>query len=222
MAPSWGPAHSFLGLIALLVAGALAAFVATGVDPDLEDRGTTLALQAVLAVSLLAIAFYVAQPGSGRVSATALGLRRPLHPALRLTVVGYLAYIGCALLLSFLIEPDQEDITRELGYGESALGSAAAAFLIVVAAPVTEEIFFRGFFFAGLRRGLPFAPAALTSAVIWALFHFTGSDSWGVVLQLTIFGVILAWLYERTGSLWPPVALHLFNNAIAFTFLVSG
>ena len=41
------------------------------------------------------------------------------------------------------------------------------------------------------------------------------------MLQLAVLGIVLAWLYERTGSLWPPIALHVFNNALAFAVLVS-
>jgi membrane protease YdiL (CAAX protease family) len=42
-----------------------------------------------------------------------------------------------------------------------------------------------------------------------------------VVLQLGVFGLWLCWLYERTGSLWPPIAVHALNNAIAFAILTS-
>jgi uncharacterized protein len=97
----------------------------------------------------------------------------------------------------------------------------AAGLLIVVVAPVSEEIFFRGFLFGGLRRGTSFAVAALVSAGIWGLFHYTGPGTWGVVIQLTVFGLALAWVYERTGSLWPPIALHVLNNALAFAVLTS-
>jgi membrane protease YdiL (CAAX protease family) len=38
---------------------------------------------------------------------------------------------------------------------------------------------------------------------------------------LSCLGVILAWLYERTGSLGPPIALHMVNNAIAIIPLLS-
>jgi membrane protease YdiL (CAAX protease family) len=97
----------------------------------------------------------------------------------------------------------------------------AAGLLIVVAAPLSEEIFFRGFLFAGIRRSGGFILGAVISSGIWGMFHYTGSDSWPVILQLSIFGIVLAWLYERTGSIWPPIAVHAFNNAVAFTVLTS-
>jgi membrane protease YdiL (CAAX protease family) len=41
------------------------------------------------------------------------------------------------------------------------------------------------------------------------------------VVPLAVLGAMLAWLYERTGTLWAPIALHAANNALAFAFLVS-
>ena len=38
---------------------------------------------------------------------------------------------------------------------------------------------------------------------------------------LSFLGVILAWLYERTGSLGPPIVLHMVNNSIAIIPLLS-
>ena len=91
----------------------------------------------------------------------------------------------------------------------------------MIAAPVAEEIFFRGFMFAGIRAHGSFVVAALVSSGIWGLFHYTGSEGWPVVLQLSVFGVILAAVYERTGSIRPTIAFHTLNNAIAFAVLTS-
>jgi membrane protease YdiL (CAAX protease family) len=144
-----------------------------------------------------------------------------LTPSVKLSVLAYLAYLGAALVIAAALQPEQEDVTRDLGFGEGNFGSVAAGLLIIAVAPISEEIFFRGFLFGGFRRGAPFAAAAVASAGIWGLFHYTGPDSWGVVVQLTAFGLALAWLYERTGSLWPPIALHVLNNALAFAVLTS-
>jgi uncharacterized protein len=178
-------------------------------------------LQALLAVTLVAVAFGAASVNGGVAPAAALGLRRPNGPVLRYAAAAYLVYIACALVLNALIHPEQDDVTRELGFDESAFGAIAAGVLIVLAAPLSEEIFFRGFMFSGIRRGAPFAVAAVASATVWGLFHYTGPDSWGVCLQLAIFGVVLAWLYQRTGSIWPTIAVHMFNNALAFALLAS-
>ena len=208
------------GLGIFLVALVLEAGVVSAFDSDLDSLGAKLSLQALLAATLIVVAFAAAK-NNGFAPAEALGLRRPLRSPVRPAITAYLVYIGFAIVIAALIRPEQEDLTRELGFHESAFGAIAAAVLIVFAAPFSEEIFFRGFMFAGIRRSAHFWVAAAGSAIVWGLFHYTGPGSWGVCLQLAIFGVILAWLYERTGSIWPTIAVHMFNNALAFAILAS-
>jgi membrane protease YdiL (CAAX protease family) len=213
------------GLAALLALVAVEALVVSAIDGGESDDlslAASLVLQASLAATMVAVAFAVARPGGGWALPGELGLRRPLHPAIKASAIAYFAYVGCALVIAALIQPEQEDVTRDLGADEGVLGSIVAGFLIVCVAPVTEEIFFRGFMFKGLRRATPFVVAALVSAGIWGIFHYTGPESWGVVLQLTVFGVALGWLYERTGSLYPTISVHALNNAIAFTILMTS
>jgi uncharacterized protein len=219
---TWGPARTLGALGAMLLAlFAEVALIAAIFDPDLESLGSTLVLQAALAATLVGAAFIAANTGGARASAGDFGLRRPQGRFVRATLIAYLGYFACALVIAALVQPEQEDVTRELGVDEGTVAAFFAGVLIIGVAPFTEELFFRGFMFAGMRRALPFAAAALIPSVIWGLFHFTGSDTWGVVLQLAVFGIWLSWLYERTGSLWPPIAVHAFNNAIAFAILTS-
>ncbi|HSI80296.1 MAG TPA: CPBP family intramembrane glutamic endopeptidase [Solirubrobacterales bacterium] len=223
-APAWGPMRVLAGLLVMLLGVLIAGSLASLVDPDVETLGATLALQAIVAAVFLGIAFYAANPAPGPAAPSALGLRAPLRPAIKVAVAAYLVYIACALVINAALEPEQEDIARDLGLGEGVLGSIAAGFLIIVAASVTEEVFFRGFVFAGLRSRMPFVVAASISAVIWALLHFNPDNpagSWGVVVQLTVLGIALAWVYERTGSIWPSIGIHAVNNALAFAILAS-
>lgn len=198
------------------------ALVVSAFDPELESVAARLVLQALLAVTLVGIAFVVAAGRAGGVaSPRALGLRRPLRSWLGLAAAAYLGYIVFALVYSSLVHPEQEDVTRELGFGHGALGTIAAGLLIVIAAPISEEIFFRGFIFGGFRRRLAFPAAALLSALIFGFSHYTGAGSIAVVPQLALLGFALAWLYEETGSIYPPIAVHAVNNALAFAILTS-
>lgn len=220
----WGPGRAIGGLLAALVLTALAGTVAVAIDPGLESLEATLVLQAVVAVVFIFVAFYFASSRPGPVAAGDLGFRRPRGRVFGPAVGAYLLYIACALVITALLQPQQEDIARDLGLGEGVLGSIAAGVMIIVVASVTEEVFFRGFVFAGLRSKAPFAVAALVSAFVWALLHFNPENpegSWGVVAQLTVLGVALSWLYERTGSIWPAIAVHSFNNALAFAVLAA-
>jgi len=217
----FGLASVLIGIGMLLVVTLLLGAVIVAVDGEPLSVAGRLGLQGVLAAGMVAVAFLAASSGRGLASPRVLGLGRSLSAPWGPAAKAYLAYLGCALVLAVLLSPEQEDVARELGWGTSTLGDVVAAFLIVVAAPVAEELFFRGLIFAGIRSASGFWVAAAISGAIWGLVHYTGSDSWPVILQLAIFGVILAWLYERTGSIRPTIAVHALNNALALTILVS-
>jgi uncharacterized protein len=220
--PAWGPARVAGGIGVLLVTTLVEVGVVSAFDPDLSSVGAKLVAQALLAVTLVGVAFTIGAVGFGAASPQSLGLRRPLRSPLGLAAAAYLGYIVIAVAYSSVVHPQQEDVTRDLGFGHGALGALAAGVLIVVAAPVSEEIFFRGFIFGGLRRRLSFPLAALISALIFGVFHYTGPGSIGVVPQLAFLGFALAWVYEETGSIYPTVAIHALNNALAFALLTSS
>jgi len=91
-----------------------------------------------------------------------------------------------------------------------------AAGVALLAAPLLEEIVFRGLVHNALARVL--GPhrrwgIILLSAVIFTLIHL------GAVLpyalgSLFMLAIVLGWLYERTGSLWPPIVVHFLFNAL--------
>ena len=218
---TWGPGRAFLGLGFLLVVVIVLALIVSAFDPDIDSLGAQVTLQALLAASLIFTAFLFAGHDRTLAGREVLGLRRPQRPAVWLSIATYLGYVVCAIVISILLAPEQEDITRELGGDSGTVGTVIAGILIVAVAPLSEEIFFRGFFYSGLRRGMPAVLAAILASGIWGLFHYTGAGTWGVVVQITVFGLWLSWLYERTGSIYATMAVHALNNAIAFTLLLA-
>lgn len=81
----------------------------------------------------------------------------------------------------------------------------------VVVAPICEEVFFRGYLFGGLLRGMSAWLAILVSALLFTVVH----TDIGSAVPLLVIGLILPVLRWRTGSLWPGFALHTANNLIA-------
>jgi membrane protease YdiL (CAAX protease family) len=80
----------------------------------------------------------------------------------------------------------------------------------VIAAPLCEEIVFRGYFYAAAKRFAGPWAAGFGSALFFSAAH----GSLAALLPLFVFGALLAWIYEKTGSLWAPVAVHFcFNGA---------
>ncbi|MEM7033290.1 MAG: type II CAAX endopeptidase family protein [Chloroflexota bacterium] len=80
-----------------------------------------------------------------------------------------------------------------------------------VIAPVVEEIFFRGFVFAGLRPRYGWKMAAVISAGLFAVLHFTLN----AIIPIFILGVIFSYLYETSGSIWPGIIMHTLTNTFA-------
>jgi len=60
-------------------------------------------------------------------------------------------------------------------------------------------------------------PGALLSGLLFGAIHL----QFFKLVQLAILGVILALLFEKTRSLWPPIILHAVNNSLAFAYLLS-
>jgi len=116
-----------------------------------------------------------------------------------------------SLLIGFLGMETQPNYMPLFGSGVSAL--AWALFGGAVVAPFTEEVFFRGFLFAGLREKLGLAGGLLGSAGLFALVHFTPT----AIVPIFVLGVFLALLYELSDSLWPGIIMHGVINALALT-----
>ncbi|HEX7735764.1 MAG TPA: type II CAAX endopeptidase family protein [Ktedonobacteraceae bacterium] len=81
----------------------------------------------------------------------------------------------------------------------------------VFIAPFCEELFFRGFVFAGLLRELSPLWAVIVSAGLFAVAH---ADP-GSFVPLFLIGLGLGFLRWRTGSTWASMSLHILNNLVA-------
>jgi len=100
------------------------------------------------------------------------------------------------------------------GHGPREL--AIMGVLVILAAPLAEETFFRGFLLQGLAQRLRFWPAAVVTSGIFAIAHIW----WQYYLPIFILGLALSWLFWRTGSLWAPIAAHATINATSFVIVV--
>jgi membrane protease YdiL (CAAX protease family) len=95
------------------------------------------------------------------------------------------------------------------------LGTLVLALLVTaVAAPLCEEVFFRGMLFRLLRRRLPFVLAVIASAIAFGLAHASPAVSPALLPVFAYMGIALALLYSWTGRLTSTVLLHALNNAI--------
>ncbi|MCE5218910.1 CPBP family intramembrane metalloprotease [bacterium] len=89
-----------------------------------------------------------------------------------------------------------------------------------VLAPAAEEIIFRGFIYAGLRRSFNPILALPISAAIFGIAHL--NLALGGMATVAVMGIMLALVYERTHSLWPGIVAHGLHNLLAFLLLVAA
>jgi len=83
-------------------------------------------------------------------------------------------------------------------------------FAAVIAAPICEEIVFRGYLYPVMKRFAGMWPATICSAFVFSAAH----GNLTALLPLFVFGGVLVVIYEKTGSLWAPIAVHFcFNGA---------
>jgi len=87
-------------------------------------------------------------------------------------------------------------------------------FSVVVLAPVVEELFFRGFVYAGWANSwLGVVPSIVAIGALWASIH-TQYDAYGRA-QIFVAGLLLGWARWRTGSVYVPMLLHGVMNLLA-------
>ena len=89
-------------------------------------------------------------------------------------------------------------------------------FTIGLLAPLSEEIVFRGAILRSLLRSPRISPwvAICISAVFFALIHMNPAQ----MPHAFLVGLLLGWMYKRTGSILPGVAYHWANNSVAYIF----
>jgi uncharacterized protein len=104
---------------------------------------------------------------------------------------------------------------RDLGGGSVAL----VILVTVVLAPIFEELFFRGLLYPALRRRVGYKVAIFIDGLIFGILHFQPL----FMISLILVGIVLAYIYEKTDSLFAPILTHAFYNlvVIGITFLLG-
>ena len=143
--------------------------------------------------------------------------RRMVWPAVGMSVLVAVAYLFVSFFVISML-----DIYLFMEESESLNKSDPNLFLGIagilhscIIVPIVEEIGFRGIFLAGLlkSRCRPWL-AILITAIVFALFHM----SLVKIISTFGFGIIIGWLYWRTGSIIPGIVIHIVNNSLCIVF----
>ena len=205
----------FVGALATLGYGARLAEPAGPADDVLYHWSTAIG-GTVQYLLMAGIAMAIGRP-LGR---DALGFRRPESwPRAMALIVGSLVTIFAVsgILGRFLDAGEEQGLVPDGWDSSRAVPFAANFLVVVVAAPLVEELIFRG---VGFRLFTCVSGPAVTIAVTSLAF----GPAHGLLLALPVlalFGVVLGWLRLKTGSLYPPMILHGTFNAAALIAAVT-
>lgn len=217
----WGaPAALAVPLLAFVLGALVSAFAALASDAEAVILTTGSAGLAVATAGLVTL--LVRRAGGWREAiGWALPTVRDVPRILGWSLLLFLAQILAFTVVRLLVpstrtaNPDNTEFLLD----ESGLGLIALALVVVVAAPVIEEVLFRGVMLRGLMRRLGFWPAAVISSALFGLLHSEAldADSLLLVVATAVLGLGLCLLVRRTGSIAVGIGVHAVRNAAALS-----
>lgn len=225
----WRGGQVVLGIVLVVVSIVPVGGILIGIDQSVG--GIDEALATWLSVHLLGLAIIgvVWRIGLKEFNApfSSIGLTAIVAPRFK-TMLMTLAVLGTSLLVTVVYGAlidliDSDALSPPDDYSElifSGLAVVLSFQALAVATPVVEEVFFRGFVYSGLVPRLGVGWAMVTSAMVFSMFHIV-EGAW-VLMPIFITGLLLAWLYQRTGSLWPSIVAHAGQNALVVGMEVFG
>ncbi|UTI64543.1 CPBP family intramembrane metalloprotease [Paraconexibacter antarcticus] len=220
--PSWAPVSAVLVILAGL-GGAIGASLVIGIigiiaGANLSDPPPSIAISSTVVQDLCFIgAVVIFASRHGRVGPWQLGLRGTrVWPAVGWMVLAFLALVIFSYAWGALLGiNDNEKLPKELGVDRSHVALAFSAVLVTVFAPIAEELMFRAYIFPALRNWKGTWPAVVITGLLFGGLHVLSAPAYAIA-PLALFGGLLCLLYLRTKSIYPCIALHSINNAIAF------
>ncbi len=140
--------------------------------------------------------------------------RRPGRKEVLFAIAAFIGAMAVQVIYFSILDAvgvDTESAIDSIFDEESMAVLVMLSILALVVAPVAEEVFYRGFVFGGLTRRFGFRWGVVGSGALFSLSHVEPIT----LFPLLVLGILLAWVYYRTESLWTPVMVHFFNNSVA-------
>jgi hypothetical protein len=224
--PPWTAAIALVGgLLGALISGfvvdVIAVIAGVKISGSHTPPGIVLADTFLQDGAFVLAAVWSAHLGGRAVRAWQLGWRAPgvgWRRAAGMVLLLFVSFLVLSGIWSAAFHPGKEKILENLGTNESTALLVLGAALTCVVAPICEETLFRGYIFTALRNWRGTAVAAIITGLLFGGVH-AGSAPALDLIPLAALGFGLCLLYRFSGSLYPCIAAHMINNAIAFTSL---
>lgn len=162
-----------------------------------------------------------------KITWASLGISPPVwKPEYRLwaflLAVGLMPIRGIiGFVVEILMEGNYDNLQLRSDLFTAGLENGYAYLILLIGvgilAPISEELFFRGLIYDWFRQRWGIWASILLSSAWFSLGHI---DSLGVVASSFLMGVVIAYVYERTKSLWFAIAIHLITNSVSVLLLI--
>ncbi|HET9908205.1 MAG TPA: type II CAAX endopeptidase family protein [Anaerolineales bacterium] len=202
----WSVLETWIGIILLALINVGLLFIAMrGSGTDLVQSAALIFIQLAFLLPLVLIFVWRHIPvrylGFGKFDWNTLGIGCGL-------LIGsyFFIIIHNLILMALGVDTQGEAIFR---FFESLESPLWFFFVGAVLAPIVEEIFFRGFVFQGFRQRYGWVSAMVLSSVVFAAAHL----DLVAFFPTLILGCLLAYMFQRSNSVWPGAILHFLVNA---------
>ena len=231
--PAWSIKDAILVIAGIFAVRLAASFskmdwlkdLSRAVSPESPLLGAAFISSLIQAILILAPVFYLLTY-KYKLSWREVGLRGGnvrdwLWLGLKQGLALFVFIIVSATLITalFPMEIKPQPIAEVFGSARGLRGIILSFFVASLAAPVSEEIYFRGFFYPALRKITGRVPALLLASSFFGLLHFDLIR----FIPITLTGIWLTLLYERTGSLYASIIAHsTWNTLMTLLIILAG
>ena len=146
---------------------------------------------------------------------------RPKGKEINTIIIGFIVLMAAKMIIgSFMTQQTANDAAIEKLFKISVNTSFMMAFMTAIAAPVVEELVFRGFLMDYFFTDQPIFAILLSGLVFGSIHSSTNLISW---LMYVVMGIILAATYNKEKNLAANISLHFLNNLLpSIVFLLSS
>lgn len=146
---------------------------------------------------------------------------RPKGKEINTIIIGFIVMMSAKMIIgSFITQQTANDAAIEKLFKISVNTSFMMAFMTAIAAPVVEELVFRGFLMDYFFTDQPIFAILLSGLIFGSIHASTNFISW---LMYVVMGIILAATYNKEKNLAANISLHFLNNLLpSIVFLLSS
>ncbi len=216
--PTWGDMLAVIGIyllatVATSIVVAIIAAVSGGTENFAEtmSNGPMSALSYALSMGLTIVGVLIYRKlrrGTGRMFHLSM---RGFNPMLILW--GFVMVLLTGVVIEPVLELFPDAFLKMID--KMGMNGGWSILMLVVLAPVMEEVLFRGILLESVRSKHSAGRAIVVSALMFGVIHFIPQQ----VVNAFVIGLILGYIYVRTESLWPVIVIHALNNAMAYVVM---